>query len=169
MDCIVHGVAISQTRLSNFHFTFMYIWPLNFAEHENHLGCLVKKVDSLSIVPRGGCPTGLWAIFNKLLLSLREAALHNIQIRNTNNSLDQFAIFLHYFIQTFHPQEYFPRLSYKQSHSHDTEISVVLSFPGRKCNKTSEQYSLHASTLSTIHYFFIFYFVIETFDWERVV
>ena len=126
MDCIVHGVAMSRTWLSDFHFTFMYIWPLNFAEHESHLGCLVKKVDSLSIVPRGGCPTGLWAIFNKLLLSLREAALHNIQIRNTNNSLDQFAIFLHYFIQIFQPQEYFPRLSYKQSHSHDTEISVVL-------------------------------------------
>ena len=31
IDCIVHGVAKSQSQLSNFHFTYMYIY----------IGCII--------------------------------------------------------------------------------------------------------------------------------
>lgn len=66
----------------------VYQRPSNFTEHENHLAELVKKRWIPWIQPpEENDPAGLWGIFNKVLLILREAILHNAQIGNINNKL----------------------------------------------------------------------------------
>ena len=52
MDCVVHGVGKSQTRLSNFHFhsisegslSFLFLYNNYMAESEEELKSLLMKV-----------------------------------------------------------------------------------------------------------------------------
>ena len=44
MDCIVHGVAKSWTRLSDFHFTLVIKYSIHTEEHRNV--SLMRKYDS---------------------------------------------------------------------------------------------------------------------------
>ena len=78
MDCVVHGVAKSQTRLSDFHFTSLHLIFIIKVTYDNPTGNIILnneklKVFLLRLGTRQGCT--LSSLSSDIILKVHTTAI----------------------------------------------------------------------------------------------